>query len=215
MVKAKVIAAPTKFVGFPAEGARFFMQLEADNSKDFWHAHKDVYESAIRGPMEALLAELADEFGEAKVFRPNRDIRFSHDKSPYKTNCSASISGRGYVSFGDSGIYAGAGRYMLDGPGVVRFRAAVDRESSGAELAKLVASLEKKGYEFGGEALKTVPRGFAPDHPRARLLRNKGLHGGKMIPAGPALQTRAVLGKVQKILRDLAPLVDWHEAHVD
>ena len=73
------------FKGWSAEAIEFFEALEADNSKTFWHAHKSIYEQEVRRPMEELLDELGKEFGEGKIFRPNRDIRFSADKSPYKT----------------------------------------------------------------------------------------------------------------------------------
>ncbi len=69
------------FKGWPAEAIEFFEGLEADNSKAYWQANKSVYEQAVREPMNALLAELAPEFGEGKVYRPYRDVRFSADKS--------------------------------------------------------------------------------------------------------------------------------------
>src|SRR3954449_7892910 len=73
------------FSGFPREAFEFYEQLEADNSKSFWQAHKDVYERACRAPMESLFADLEPQCGPAKIFRPYRDVRFSADKSPYKT----------------------------------------------------------------------------------------------------------------------------------
>ena len=74
------------FRGWPAEALEFYEGLEADNSKAYWTAHKDVYETVVLSPMKAIAAELAPEFGDGKVFRPNRDVRFSTDKSPYKTH---------------------------------------------------------------------------------------------------------------------------------
>jgi uncharacterized protein (DUF2461 family) len=79
------------FRGWPAEALEFYEDLEADNSKTYWTAHKDVYETVVLSPMKAILAELAPEFGDGKVFRPNRDVRFSTDKSPYKTHIGATI----------------------------------------------------------------------------------------------------------------------------
>ena len=77
------------FSGFPDAGPAFYEGLEADNSKTYWLAHKAVYESAIREPMLALVDALEGEFGEARLFRPYRDVRFSADKSPYKTHQGA------------------------------------------------------------------------------------------------------------------------------
>jgi uncharacterized protein (DUF2461 family) len=77
------------FTGWPVEAVEFYEGLQADNSKVYWDAHKSVYSDCVRAPMEQLLGELADEFGPGKLFRPYRDVRFSADKTPYKTSCAA------------------------------------------------------------------------------------------------------------------------------
>jgi uncharacterized protein (DUF2461 family) len=74
-----------EFAGFPAGAFSFYEQLRVDNSKAFWIAHKGEYEQYVLRPIIALGEELEEEFGVASVFRPYRDIRFSADKSPYKT----------------------------------------------------------------------------------------------------------------------------------
>src|SRR4051794_30489889 len=76
------------FSGFPAAAATFYEGLAADNSRAYWQAHKDVYAAAVRGPMEDLAEEL-HAFGPFHVFRPNRDVRFSKDKTPYKDHVAA------------------------------------------------------------------------------------------------------------------------------
>ena len=81
------------FRGWKAEALEFFDGLEADNSKAYWQAHKTEYETLVRAPMEALLIELEPEWGEGRVFRPYRDVRFSKDKSPYKTSIAAELGG--------------------------------------------------------------------------------------------------------------------------
>ena len=105
------------FEGFPDEGLVFYEGLEADNSKTYWTQHRPVYESCVRAPLQALTDELADEFGPAKLFRPYRDVRFSNDKTPYKTHQGAVVEppGRGagawyvQVSADGCGSPAGAG----------------------------------------------------------------------------------------------------------
>jgi uncharacterized protein (DUF2461 family) len=79
------------FRGWPAEALEFCEGLEAGNSKGYWTARKDVYETVVLSAMKAILAELAPEFGDGKVFRPDRDVRFSAGKSPYKTHIGAII----------------------------------------------------------------------------------------------------------------------------
>ena len=107
--------------------------------------------------MEELLAELADEFGTGKIFRPYRDVRFSADKTPYKTNCAATI-GSGYISFSRRRPVGGRWAYMPDPKALARYREAVDNEKSGVELVKIVAP-RKEGYDtMAHEVLKTAPR---------------------------------------------------------
>lgn len=74
------------FTGFPVAVLDFYEDLEVDNSKTFWTAHKDTYDTCVRAPMDALCAELAEEFGTAKMFRPYRDVRFSKEKSTVNAN---------------------------------------------------------------------------------------------------------------------------------
>ncbi len=102
------------FEGFPDEGLVFYEGLEADNSKTYWTRHRHTYDDAVRAPMQALLDELADEFGSPKLFRPYRDVRFSNDKTPYKTHQGAVVNpeGRGagawYVQV-SAGFFESAG----------------------------------------------------------------------------------------------------------
>ena len=100
------------FKGWPERALLFYEGLEADNTKAYWHDHKVVYERDVKAPMEALLAELKDEFGETHLFRPYRDTRFSHDKSPYKTAIAAGV-GEGYVQLSADGLLCGAGTYTM------------------------------------------------------------------------------------------------------
>src|SRR5262249_45007728 len=101
------------FRGWPAEALEFYEGLEADNSKAYWTAHKAVYEERVRRPMAELLDELSAEFGPGKIFRPNRDVRFSADKSPYKTSIAATLERGGYVQLSAHGLAAGRGIYVM------------------------------------------------------------------------------------------------------
>src|SRR5947209_6550662 len=155
------------FRGWPAEAIEFFEGLEADNSKAYWEDHRAVYEEAVKGPMAALLAELAPEFGEGKIFRPYRDVRFSRDKSPYKTSIAATLSGGGYVSLSSEGLGAGSGYYTLMPDQLERYRQAVVDARSGGRIAKLVDEARAMGLEVSAhDVLKTAPRGYDKDHPR-------------------------------------------------
>ena len=157
------------FKGWPAEAIEFFEGLEADNSKTYWQDHKAVYDEAVKGPMEALLLDLSGEFGEGKVFRPYRDIRFSADKSPYKTNIAATLSRGGYISLSATGLGAGTGMYTLAPDQLERYREAVANDRSGGALAGLVAAVGKKGIEVSAQGLPQRP----PPH---RTAPSKGAH---------------------------------------
>jgi uncharacterized protein (TIGR02453 family) len=207
-------ATNTRFTGFPPAAVEFYRAIEVDNTKAFWQAHRATYDDACEGPMQALLAELEGEFGTGKLFRPYRDVRFSTDKSPYKTNCSAMIGTAGYLALSADSLYVGGGRHDFHSPALDRFRAAVAAEATGAPLAAIVAALRKRGYEVDGEALKTAPRGYATDHPRADLLRRKALYAGRDLSLGSWLHTREVIARTKKVLHDLRPLTDWLDAHV-
>ena len=165
--------------GIPADAVAFYAELEANNTRDWWTANKERYERSVREPFAALTDALADEFGEARIFRPYRDVRFSADKTPYKTEQGAIASAPGgagyYVRLGSDGLVTGGG-YMHGMPDqVARYRAALDAEGSGADLVAVVDTLRRKGFQIGGETLATRPKGVAADHPRLQLLRHKSL----------------------------------------
>ncbi len=203
------------FRGWPAEAIEFYEGLEADNSKAYWQAHKNDYEDLVRRPMEQLLVELAPDFGEGRIFRPYRDVRFSPDKSPYKTAIAASLGKGGYIQLSADGLGAGCGLYMPDGEALSRYRRAVSDDRTGGELAKIVRATARSGIEVTAhETLKTVPRGFPKDHPRAELLRHKGLVAWKQWPVANWLGTRQAKRKVVDFLRASAPLNQWLAANI-
>ena len=121
------------FSGWKAEALEFFEGLEAENTKPYWERNKETYTTLVRAPMEELLAELEPTFGEGRIFRPYRDVRFSKDKTPYKTSMRAWVAHPSpagvetgyYVDVGPGGMYAGGGRYHWDRPELDRLRAAV------------------------------------------------------------------------------------------
>jgi uncharacterized protein (TIGR02453 family) len=202
------------FRGWPAEAVEFYEGLEVDNTKAYWTEHKAVYETAVHAPMAALLADLADEFGEGKVFRPYRDVRFSADKTPYKTAIAATV-GPGYVHLSADGLMAAAGMYHLAADQLDRYRRAVADEGSGAELEGLIGALRKSRIEVHGtDPLKTVPKGYAKDHSRADLLRNKGLIATKEWPVASWLGTATAKSRIVDVLRAARPLCCWLDEHV-
>ena len=206
------------FRGFPDEATRFYEGLIADNSRTYWQANKGVYESAVKGPMLALLDELA-EFGPYHVFRPNKDVRFSKDKTPYKDHIAAygeSEGGSGYyVHFSATELLAGSGYYHMAPDQLDRYRAALDSDAVGAEIVAITDRLRADGLELAAmESLKSAPRGFPKDHPRIELLRLKGLVSTRHWKPAKWMQTKAVVGRVRDVWEAGAPMNAWLDAHV-
>ena len=202
------------FTGWPVEAIEFYEGLEDDNSREYWHAHKDVYDQCVKRPMQALLDELEDDFGPGRIFRPNRDVRFSNDKTPYKVNCAAHLTG-GYISVSADELFVGSGLYMPMPDDLKRFRAAIDADRTGRELEQIVAALRKAKYDIGAhDHVKTAPRGYDKDHPRIELLKLKGITMSKAWPVGGWLGTRTAKDRVVSTLQAARPLNAWIEEHV-
>jgi uncharacterized protein (TIGR02453 family) len=201
------------FQGFPERALIFYEGLEADNSKPYWTDHREVYERDVRAPMLALLAELEEEFGPGKLFRPYRDVRFAKDKTPYKTNAGASVEGL-YVGLSADGLFVAGGYYRTAPDQVERLRRAVADDVQGAALERAMAAVRAAGHEVGGERLTRAPRGWPADHPRIELLRHKTVVASRGWEPEPWLHTRAVLDRVRASWRAYAPLTAWLDANV-
>jgi uncharacterized protein (TIGR02453 family) len=197
------------FAGFGEHAIDFYEGLAADNSKAYWEDHKPIYEQQIRAPMLALLAELEAEFGAGKVFRPYRDLRFSSDKSPYKTHCGAVIETPGaarYVQLDAEGLLVAGGAYRWSSDQLARYRQAVDDERSGTALERLLAATTV--MQRGGSTMRGRPRGVLPTHPRLELLRHRSLYLWRRWPPDHALHERASLDQVREGWRTSQPLID-------
>jgi uncharacterized protein (TIGR02453 family) len=205
------------FKGWPEDFQRFFIGLELDNSKKYFEANRRTYEDSVKGPMVALLESLEPDFGPGKVFRANRDIRFSKDKSPYKTNIAADVGmgGKGgYLSLDARSFTVATGRYMMSPEEIAKFRKKVAADASGAQLAAIVSKLKRSGYDIGGEELKRVPPPWPADHPRADLLRRKSLYAWKNYGLQPWLGSSSARKYVVKMWTDAQPLNDWFKKNL-
>jgi uncharacterized protein (TIGR02453 family) len=212
------MAESAAFTGFPQWGVTFYQELEETNTREFWAQHKAQWERDVREPMLALTDALEDEFGPARLFRPNRDIRFSHDKSPYKTHQGAVVgvtTGVGYyLQVSGEGLAVGGGFRAHSPAETSRYRAAVDAPSSGAPLETVATDLVGAGFALEGESLKTQPKGFTADHPRLELLRRKEMMAIHRLGTPPWLATAEALHQVRAAWRRVRPLVDWMTEHV-
>jgi uncharacterized protein (TIGR02453 family) len=202
------------FRGWKVEALEFFEGLEADNSKAYWQRNKNVYDTIVRAPMEELLAELEPAFGEGRIFRPYRDVRFSRDKSPYKTAIGATV-GEGYVQVDARGLAVGSGKWEMVPDQLERYRESVAEDGSGGELSRIVQAARAKGLDVHGhDVLKTAPKGYPKDHARIELLRYKGLIAWQEWPAGAWLGTKRAKDRIVQFLERSKPLIAWLDANV-
>jgi len=220
------------FLGFADADGKFFRALAKNQKREWFLAHKHEFETGWNQPMKELLTGVRDgidrhyphcDLGEPKVFRIFRDVRFSKDKSPYKTYVAGCVPTKRsakvtetpvaiYMHFGTENVIA-SGLYVMEPSALARYRAAVAADATGKELVKILAKLDKAGFSSdsmpGEDTLKKVPKGFDPDHPRGALLRRKSL--GVSFPAVPkgALASPKLLPWVVDHSKKVAPLVEW------
>lgn len=220
-----------RFDGFADAKGSFFLKLEKNQEKAWFDAHKSEYEAGWQEPFKRLLAEARAsldkalptlDLGEPHVMRIYRDVRFSKDKSPYKTWMGGGLplaAGKAkmpeqpsvlYFHVSPKECFAGAGLYMMDPARLERFRKAVLDEKKGKELDAITKKLVKKGYAIASaETLVKPPKGVDPAHPRAELLKRKGLV--MMFPEIPRseLTKRSLVGRLLKGAKECAPVVEW------
>lgn len=211
------------FRGFPPELFTFFEGLEKDNSKAYWQANRATWEEMVRDPMQALLAELDGEFPPLRMFRPNRDVRFSKDKSPYKLWAGATsewqaVGGTGYYLRVDaSGLATGCGVIAMARDQLRRFRTALDDDGSGRRFVELTEEFSRKSLPVTSGAeppLKKAPQGFPNDHPRVEFLRWKGVVIMKEYERADWMSTRGALDRIREVWRAAEPLKGWIDTYV-
>ena len=207
----------TGFSGFSDETLAFLSGLKANNSRDWFDANRKTYEGAVKAPAKAFSDIMAGELerltGAAqkpKIFRINRDIRFSKDKSPYNAHIHISWTPVGggdapAFMFGVSTEYCtvGCGMFEFPKPMLERFRETI-AGAGGKELGQMIDGLVADGYRLSEPALKRVPAGFPAEHPYAALSLHKGLalwrdYEGPRSAAEPGLVERC-LGDFETLL---------------
>lgn len=204
--------------GIPRDAIAFYRELTSNNTREWWDAHKPRYLASVREPMEELADALEDEFGPGHVYRPQRDMRFSADKTPYKTH-QGMLAGTGkgmgwYVQISAEGLYVAGGFHRGAADQTQRLRAGIDAPVAGQRLAGIVEALLDQGFDIGGDRLKTRPRGVSEDHPRIELMRHKALTAARSHGAPAWLETAEVVDRVRADWRAMTPLITWLDEHV-
>jgi uncharacterized protein (TIGR02453 family) len=201
-----------EFTGFTRDAFSFWKGIEKNNNREWFQAHKDTYEQAVRRPMQLLIEELAPLYGAGRLSRINKDMRFAKEK-PYKNYLATGLGGS-YISFSKQGLWVGTGMYKPESAALRKLREAIADDTSGRELTTIIASLRRKGFDVDTHArLEAPPRGYDATHPRADLLRMKDIFAGKLF--GPAdVSSAKVLDSVVKAIGAVEPFRVWLREHV-
>ncbi len=219
-----------EFTGFPKQTLTFLADLSANNSKDWFVAHRDEYEAFWVEPAKQFveaageaLTDLAPDVEaqprvNGSIFRINRDVRFSKDKSPYKDHLDfwfwegerrSAVSGF-YMRITPNQLGIGVGAHGFDKDRLAAYRRAVVNAETGSTLVAAVESVEKAGWPVKGEKYKLLPRGFeAADPHQERLLRHGALWCGEDIEAPPSLHSRRLVSYAMNRWTKLEPLHRW------
>ena len=204
------------FRGFPAQAVEFLVELEANNERDWFKSNRARYEEHLVAPAIALADDLAD-LGRAHLFRPWNNTRF-RPGPPLKEHLGLAIGYEGaggfYVELSLDGLLVAAGLHRPSSDQVERLRQALDAERSASELTQAVARARKAGLALNEPDLVRLPRGYAPDHPRAELLRRRRLTVARRHEIGPWLHRPQAGGRIRRELEAAAPLVRWLRTHV-
>ena len=223
---------PPPFAGFPEEGFAFLEHLTRNQDRDWVASNKAIYETALRQPLSALVADLSGRFAEAglplrgdpkrAVFRLNRDVRFSKDKRPYKTHASAVMTSSGekgapgvfYVHVDPAGSFAAAGFFHPEPDVLHRLRRGIVDDEEGWDEMK--AALDAADLPFAGDdALVRLPKGFGPAAPAIEAaLKLKSWHVKRDLPHALMGQAR-LAEKLAAFAVEAAPLLRFGWSALD
>ena len=213
------------FQGFPAAGIGFLGDLRANNNKEWFSEHKAIFQQKLEAPAKAFAEQLALALAmatgvdlQAKLFRIYRDVRFSKDKTPYKTHVhmlfrasDAKAGAQPAYFFGleFSEIIIGAGCFEFGKEVLPLYQNAVYQPSRGAELQTLIEALQAEGMHLRGEQYKRIPSGFAADYQYSDLLRRKGLSVWRRQAHPPELSSAALVDFCLQRYQPMLPLYNW------
>jgi uncharacterized protein (TIGR02453 family) len=221
------------FTGFPREGIQFLSDITMNNNREWFNANKTIFQESIQKPAQDFVIALGSRLqlispgitfdtrlnGSGTIMRIYRDIRFSKDKTPYKTYTSmifwegpskkASYSGY-FIRINPSGARIHVGKHEFDAPLRTAYREAVVDPELGASLEKSIQKVEDAGdYEVGGTHYKRVPQGYDKDHARADLLRYKGLWASSPAIDASFLKSSELVDICFEHCQKIAPIHHW------
>ena len=219
------------FPGFPKGCVEFLQKLKKNNRKAWFEKHKEDYENYVLNPARDFVVAMgerlpaispdihADPRVNKSLFKIYRDVRFSKDKTPFKTNLGIWFWESEGPRFGHSGFYfhveptefmLAAGVYMFDKALLYKYRQAVVHKIHGPAMVRAIAKVKSAGpYEIGGEHYSQVPRGFDPDHKLTEYLKYNALYAMRSSALPKSLFTPRIVDITFKAFKDMAPLHRW------
>lgn len=215
------------FAGFSREAVSFLADLGRNNRRDWFHAHREEYETLLLEPARDFVEAMGDELGPefnadprvgGSIMRIARDTRFSRDKRPYKDHLDLWFwHGDGpsrerpglWFRLTPNGLVLGAGKHRFERELLARYRDAVVDADRGSALRQALTEVKRAGADVGGRHYKRVPAGFDPEHERADLLLHHGLYAGFELPLPRETQTARFPSFCAVRYRKMLPLVNW------
>ncbi len=214
------------FQGYPKAGIDFLRKLRRNNNRQWFEKHKEEFETDVKLPMQSIIASLQPYFDsfapqfdinpKRSLFRIYRDVRFSKDKTPYKTHIAAhfvlrgkpkGVEGSGYYLHIEPGeIFLGGGIYMPDGDQLKSIRKAIAERSKEFLMIVRDKSFVRRFNKIEGDKLQRVPRGYDPDHPMAEWLKLKQFFVGVEWKEEECLK-KSFVEEIAKVYKEAAPLV--------
>ena len=223
-------AATDTFTGFEPDAVQFLADLASNNDRAWFQPRKGEYERLLKRPLEALCVALEERFRALDIplqadparspFRIYRDVRFSKDKSPYKTNVGASLPwigegdahAGGYFHLEPGGAFVGGGMWHPEKASLDAFRRLLDRDPGRVHAVTDDAVFVATFGRLNGDRLTRVPQGYRPDHPEAELLKLKDMTFGHRLSDADVYaadlpdRLAASLAKAVPVMRLLATL---------
>lgn len=219
-----------EFQGFPQAGLQFLAELTINNNREWFEEHKPDYVKYVRDPALAFIEALGSRLkalhkniaydlrtnGSGSLMRIYRDIRFSKDKTPYKTNVGIVFwegdklkNSSFYFHLEPAGAQMYAGIYQFEKPVLAAYRKAVLDDKMGAELQAVIDQLDAEGYKIFGKHYKRVPNGLPADHPRAELLKHDSLGAHSLTISPEVVATPQLVDVCYEHCKHLLPMEQW------
>lgn len=215
---------------FPVKTAAFLGKLSRHNNRTWFEANRNLYNSDFLEPCIQFVVEMGDRLididpdivaipkVDKSIFRLHRDVRFSKNKAPYKTNAGLYFWNGKVKKMEASGFYfhlepklfgVGLGIYMFPPHLLKKYRDVVSNPSSAKELHQIVRTLEKKGYSIGGKKYKKTPKGYDPNTTYPGYLLYDGMYAWYESDNFKEIDGGKVINEVFKIFKDMLPLHKW------